>query len=101
MIDPTLRVEFLRAAIHAPDTAVVLLDVVLGTGSAADPAGALAPVIGEAAGGPIVIAFVCGTAGDSQGLAAQERKLTEAGAVLAPSSTAAAQLAADLVGARV
>jgi FdrA protein len=101
MIDPTLRVEFLRAALRAPDTAVVLLDVVLGTGSADDPAGALAPAIQEAAGGPVVIAFVCGTAADSQGLAAQQRKLTEAGAVLAPSSTAAVRLAGDLVGARV
>ena len=101
MIDPTLRVEFVRAAIQAPDTAVVLLDVVLGTGSADDPAGALAPAIREAEGGPLVIAFVCGTPGDRQGLAAQHRELSEAGAVLAPSSTAAVQLAADLVGARV
>jgi len=100
MIDPTLRVEFVRAAIQAPDTAVVLLDVVLGTGSADDPAGALAPAIREAEGGPLVIAFVCGTPGDRQGLAAQHRELSEAGAVLAPSSTAAVQLAADLVGAR-
>jgi FdrA protein len=100
MIDPTLRVDFLRAAIHAADTAVVLVDVVLGTGSADDPAGALAPAIAEA-DGPIVIAFVCGTEGDRQGLAAQQRKLSEAGAVLAPSSTAAVRLAAELVGARV
>jgi FdrA protein len=101
MIDPTLRVEFVRAAVHAPDTAVVLLDVVLGTGSADDPAGALAPVVGEAEGGPVVVAFICGTAGDRQGLAEQQRKLSGAGAVLAPNSTAAVQLAADLVGARV
>ena len=100
MIDPTLRVEFVRAAVHAPDTAVVLLDVVLGTGSSDDPAGALAPAIAEARG-PVVIAFVCGTPADRQGLAAQQRKLTAAGAVLAPSSTAAVRLAADLVGVRV
>jgi FdrA protein len=101
MIDPTLRVEFVRAAVHVPDTAVVLVDVVLGTGSADDPAGALAPAIAEAEGGPVVIAFVCGTGADRQGLAAQQRKLTEAGAVLAQSSTAAIRLAADLVGVRV
>jgi FdrA protein len=101
MIDPTLRVEFVRAAVAAPDTAVVLLDVVLGTGSADDPAGALAPAIEGAAGGPMVIAFVCGTPGDRQGLADQQRKLVQAGAILAPSSTAAVQLASELVGARV
>jgi FdrA protein len=101
MIDPTLRVEFVRAAVHAADTAVVLVDVVLGTGSGDDPAGALAPAIAEAEGGPVVVAFVCGTGGDRQGLSAQQRKLTEAGAVLAPSSTAAIKLAADLVGVRV
>jgi len=100
MIDPTLRVEFVRAAAAAPDTAVILLDVVLGTGSADDPAGALAPTIAEARGGPVVIAFVCGTAADSQGLERQERVLREAGAILAPSSTSAIQLAGQVVAAR-
>jgi FdrA protein len=100
MIDPSLRVEFVRAAVAAPDTAVILLDVVLGTGSAADPADALAPAIREAAGGPLVIAFVCGTAADGQGLERQERLLREAGAVLAPSSTAATRLARDVLAAR-
>jgi len=97
MIDPALRIEFLRAAAAAPDTAVILLDVVLGTGSAPDPAGALAPAIREAAGGPLVIAFVCGTPADAQGLERQEAVLREAGAVLAPSSTAAIRLARDLL----
>jgi len=97
MIDPALRIEFLRAAAAAPDTAVILLDVVLGTGSAPDPAGALAPAIREAAGGPLVIAFVCGTPADAQGLESQEAVLREAGAVFAPSSTAAIRLARDLL----
>jgi FdrA protein len=97
MIDPSLRVEFLRAAAAAPDTAVILLDVVLGTGSAAEPAGALVPAIQESAGGPLVIAFVCGTPADAQGLARQEGLLLEAGAVLAPSSTAAIRLAGEVV----
>ena len=100
MIDPSLRVEFLRAAAAAPDTAVILLDVVLGTGSATDPAGALVPAIREAAGGPLVIAFVCGTAADAQGLDHQEALLREAGVVLAPSSTAAIRLAGDVLAAR-
>ena len=98
MIDPTLRIDFLRAALAAPDSAVVLLDVVLGTGSAADPAGALAPALREIAG-PVVVAFVCGTSADSQGLERQEAVLREAGVVLAPSSTAAIRLAGAVVAA--
>ena len=98
MIDPTLRVDFLLAALAAPDTAVVLLDVVLGTGSAADPAGALAPALRETAG-PVVVAFVCGTPTDRQGLESQEAVLREVGVVLAPSSTAAIRLAGAVVAA--
>jgi FdrA protein len=100
MIDPTLRIEFLRAAAAAPDTAVILLDVVLGTGSAADPAGALLPAIREAAGGPLVIAHVCGTPGDAQGFDRQEAMLRDAGVILAPSSTAAVRLAGEVIAAR-
>jgi FdrA protein len=100
MIDPSLRVEFVRAAAAAPDTAVVLLDVVIGTGSADDPAGALVPAIPEATGGPLFIVFVCGTADDQQGLAGQERALADAGAILTTSSTAAIRLAGEVLAAR-
>ncbi|WP_033287797.1 acyl-CoA synthetase FdrA [Amycolatopsis jejuensis] len=93
MIDPTSRLDFLRAAAADPETAVVLLDVVLGHGAGPDPAGALAPAI--AAMTPQVVAFVVGTAGDPQGLAEQQRKLTDAGAMVARSSTEAAQLAGE------
>jgi len=74
--------------------------VVLGTGSAADPAGALLPAIREAEGGPLVIAHVCGTAGDAQGLDRQEAMLREAGVILAPSSTAAVRLAGEVLATR-
>ncbi|MDQ6919439.1 MAG: acyl-CoA synthetase FdrA [Candidatus Dormibacteraeota bacterium] len=100
MIDPSLRVEFLRAAAAAPDTAVILLDVVLGTGSAADPAGALLSAIPAAEGGPLVIAHVCGTVADAQGLDRQEALLRGAGVILAPSSTAAVRLAGEVLAAR-
>jgi len=100
MIDPTARLEFISAAAEDPTTAVILLDVVLGYGAAPDPAGDLAPAVAEATGrshGPVVVAFVVGTAGDSQGLAAQKQKLADAGAVLAESSTHAALLVAELL----
>ena len=43
MIDPTLRLEHLARAAADPDTAVILLDVVLGHGAEPDPAALLAP----------------------------------------------------------
>jgi FdrA protein len=104
MIDPAMRLELLRAAGADSRTAVVVLDVVLGHGAADDPAGDLAPAIAEVTGSgdaPLVVAFVVGTAADPQDLERQERTLREAGAELAPSSTAAARLALAAVGAEV
>jgi hypothetical protein len=100
MIDPRLRNEFIAAAAADPTTAVILLDVVLGYGSNPDPAGALAPTIEEAlataaaAGRPIaVVASVCGTDRDPQGLGAQEARLAAAGVILAGSNARAARIA--------
>ena len=103
MIDPRDRARRVRAAAEDPSIAVILLDVVLGHGAHPDPAGALAPSIAEAvaacrsAGRSLhVVASVCGTEGDPQGLERQHQALTAAGAHLAPSNAAAARLAARL-----
>jgi hypothetical protein len=45
MIDPSLRDSRIRAEVADPSTAVVLFDVVLGYGSAADPIAGLLPVL--------------------------------------------------------
>ncbi len=45
MIDPTLRLDHLARAAADPDTAVLLLDVVLGHGAEPDPAALLAPAL--------------------------------------------------------
>jgi FdrA protein len=100
MIDPAVRLDMLRAAGDDPRTAVILLDVVLGHMAADDPAGDLAPVIGEIAArddAPRIVCFVVGTGADPQGLERQERALRDAGAILAPSSSAAAALAESLI----
>ena len=104
MIDPRLRNEHLAAAAADPSTAVILLDVVLGYGSNADPAGALASAIGAARADAAaegrrfaVVASVCGTSGDPQDLGAQEARLAQAGVILAPSNARAAWLAARIV----
>ena len=70
-----------------PETAVLLLDVVLGYGAHPDPAGELAPVIrrcidrANSAGRHLhVVTVVVGTDEDPQGLSRQAEQLTEAGA---------------------
>ena len=101
MIDFRLRNEHVLAAAGDPATAVILLDIVLGYGSHADPAGAIVPAIEQArrtasAAGRqvIVVASVCGTGTDPQGLAQQEAALRAAGVLLASSNAQAARLAA-------
>lgn len=101
MIDPRLRNEFIAAAAGEPEVACLLLDVVLGFGGHPDPASAMTPAIAQAreiaraAGRELqVVASVCGTDGDPQGMNEQERILTEAGVLLAPSNARAARLAA-------
>jgi FdrA protein len=101
MIDPRLRNEQIVAAAGDPDVAVILLDVVLGYGSNPDPAGALVPAIREArevaarAGRQLaVVASVCGTVTDPQGLERQEAILADAGVILASSNARAAMVAA-------
>ena len=100
MIDMTTRVERIAREARDASVAVVLLDIVLGYGSHADPAGALAPAVGEAkalaarAGRHLaVVTFVCGTEEDPQRLSVQQAKLREAGALVCTSSTSAARLA--------
>ncbi|MFC0673903.1 acyl-CoA synthetase FdrA [Brachybacterium hainanense] len=96
MIDPSLRAEKVREAFDDPEVAVVLVDVVTGYGSHADPAGALVPAIEEgraaaAAAGRevVVVASVCGTELDPQPRSAQIAALEAAGAVVLDSNAAA------------
>jgi succinyl-CoA synthetase alpha subunit len=103
MIDPRLRNEQILAAAGDPAVAVILLDVVLGYGSNPDPAGALVPAIREArevaarAGRSLaIVASVCGTPTDPQGLGRQEATLADAGVILAPSNARAAMVAARI-----
>ena len=103
MIDPRLRGERILREAADPETAVILLDVVLGYGAHDDPAGALAPVIREArqaaerAGrGLAFVASVCGTAEDPQDAPQQQDTLEEAGVILGRSNTEAVAIAVEL-----
>ncbi|MGE5672849.1 MAG: hypothetical protein ACM3XM_03055, partial [Mycobacterium leprae] len=103
MIDATLRRMRLLEEAADPETAVLLLDIVLGHGAAADPAGSLAGAIREAVQrGVVVVASVSGTEADPQGLSAQSARLREAGAHVAPTARRAAEVvAATLAGRRL
>ncbi len=101
MMDSRLRRERILAESQDPEMAVLLLDFLLGFNSSADPAGELAPAIAAAKGEVkkrggflSVVASLCGTNEDPQGLDRQVARLEEAGVVILPSSAQAARFAA-------
>ena len=98
MIDSRLRRERLLAESKDPEVAVLLLDFLLGFNSSPDPVGELAPAIAEAKGevkkrgGYLsVVASVCGTGEDPQGLDQQVARLEQEEVVVLPSSAQAAR----------
>jgi FdrA protein len=96
MIDPEARVELLQEHGADPEVAAIILDVVLGHGSDADPAATFAPVCQSvmAEGGPQVVAYVLGTEGDPQGFAEQRDRLVEAGCIVTETAARATLAAA-------
>jgi FdrA protein len=103
MLDPGARIEAIARAGKDPEVALLLLDVVLGYGVSADPAGDIAPAV-EAARvearahgrGLAVVATVVGTRDDPQGLAGQIERLEQAGAWVLPSNAQAVHTAARI-----
>ena len=99
MVDLEVRIGFLEQAAAGDGVGCVLLDVVIGHGSHADPAGGLAEALRPLAERVPVIAHVCGTDGDPQDASRQARTLREAGVIVAPTNAAAARLAARALAA--
>ena len=104
MLDHELRIKRLQQEAADPETALILLDVVLGDGAHADPAGELAPAIAEAiakvaaAGRHLeVIAVVVGTDADPQNLDGQVERLTAAGAQVEFNNEIAVRRAGEIV----
>jgi FdrA protein len=99
MIDQRLRLDRLAAEAADPETAVIMLDVVLGYGAHPDPAAELAPGIAAAKAGnelEVVVSLI-GTETDPQGLAAQAAQLAKAGARVFASNAEATRFACDLI----
>ncbi len=104
MIDPTLRLQYLARAAEDPETAVIILDVVLGFCAQQNPAAAYAPAIAQTREKakttglslPVIISL-CGTEGDPQRLSMQRTALEAAGALVYESNEVAARAAASIV----
>lgn len=105
MIDPTIRLDYLARTVADPATAAILMDVVIGHGSEADPAAALAPAITQAIAAaresgrdlPVVVACI-GTEADPQNLTRQATSLAAAGAEVFLSNAQAVRRALNLIG---
>ena len=98
MIEPALRSEHLEGALRDKAVGVILLDVVIGYGAHADPAGLIAAVVRKSK--KPVIASVTGTEADPQVYSRQVKTLRGAGVIVADSNAAAARIAALAVGGR-
>ena len=94
MIDPELRNDHVARAMADAGVGAILVDVVLGYGSHADPAGVL---LKNAIRKPVV-ASVSGTDADPQVRSRQVARLREAGVTVAPSNAHAAEWAAAMAG---
>ncbi len=104
MIDGMARRERILAEGRDPEVAVLLLDFVLGYNASPDPVGELLGAIVEAkemardrGGALTVVASVCGTDGDPQGLSRQRFTLQESGVIVFRSNAQAARFCAELV----
>jgi FdrA protein len=104
MMDNDLRIRRLYQEASDPETAVLLLDVVLGYGGHPDPASELGPAItkardqAEKAGRYLdVVAIVVGTGEDPQDMQRQIEGLRAAGATVETSNDAAVRYVGRLV----
>jgi len=98
MLDARIRREWIEKEGRDPETAALLLDVILGHGTPPDPVGDLLPAIRSAHddGRVAVIASVCGTDADPTPRAVQVAALRAAGVIVLDSNAQAARLAAAI-----
>jgi succinyl-CoA synthetase alpha subunit len=97
MIDYSLRNRRILVEAADPETAVILLDVVLGYGAHPDPAAELSGVVRQASRKVSVVCSVTGTNHDPQNRGRVEAALRKAGAIVTPSNAAACNLAGQII----
>jgi hypothetical protein len=103
-IDPSVRIERFKKEARDPETAVILLDFLLGYAMHEDPAGIMADVIkaekelaSENGRSLCVVASICGTDYDPQGYDDQKEKLERAGAIVMDNNAMAARMTAAII----
>lgn len=103
MVDSSQRSKRILEEASDPSVAVLLIDAILGYSAADDPVGDLVPAmleakkIAEVRGDTLsIVASVCGTAEDPQGLQSQIDQFEVVGARVFPSARQAADFAASL-----
>ncbi len=104
MIEPTIRLERILEEARNAETAVLLLDFELGIGSHEDPVGITIETLQEAKliarnnkRHLAIVAYVCGTEKDSQGLKRSEDLLRNVGVIVASTNAQASKIAGLLV----
>ncbi|NMA91918.1 MAG: FdrA family protein, partial [Firmicutes bacterium] len=103
MIDPTIRNQRIVAEAKDPQTAVIMLDLVLGYNAHPDPAGETLKAIKEARQAAegrhlVFVVSVCGTDEDPQDRREQVEKLTQNNVHVLPSNAEAALFAKAVLG---
>ena len=100
MMEPAMRARALAEALSDPDTAVVLLDVVLGTGCHLDPSGAIVRAIESAPAKrtPRSWRRCAAPSWDPQDATAQAQTLERAGVLVAASNADAVEAALRSAG---
>ncbi|SHH38499.1 acyl-CoA synthetase FdrA [Thermosipho atlanticus] len=100
MIDFTMRKSRLIKEYLDKDTAIIILDIVLGWGSHMDPGGEIAEAIKTAREKSgvykCVIANICGTYDDPQNYFEQKKKLEDVGVLVFPSNASAVKFAVNV-----
>jgi FdrA protein len=97
MIDYSLRNRRILEETADAETAVILLDVVLGYGANPDPSAELSGVIRQASRTVSVVCSITGTDRDPQNRSRVEAALRKAGALVMPSNAAACKLASRII----
>ncbi|MBO8159994.1 MAG: acyl-CoA synthetase FdrA [Thermosipho sp. (in: Bacteria)] len=100
MIDFTMRKSRLIKEYFDKDTAIIILDIVLGWGSHMDPGGEIAEAVKTAREKSnkykCIIANICGTYDDPQDYFEQKKKLEDVGVLVFPSNASAVRFAVNV-----
>ncbi|MGC5326411.1 acyl-CoA synthetase FdrA [Brevibacillus sp. SYSU BS000544] len=98
MIDPTLRHEVFEKTLNNKETAVIVLDIVLGYGANLQPQKTFVETLKQYKGQYVsVIANICGTDEDPQDYETIVNELENAGVIIMPSNQTATKLALRIV----